>query len=110
MSQVLDMCASPGSKTFQILEMLHNDPETPPSGMVIANDLDYVRCNLLTHQIKRMCSPNIMITSHDGSRFPNRKISDDKVLQHAHLVMKNEWNPDEEEHLLIAVCILKLLL
>lgn len=73
------MCASPGSKTFQILEMLHSDPDEPPTGLVIANDLDHVRCNLLTHQIKRMCSPNVMVTSHDASRFPNRRRKDSEV-------------------------------
>lgn len=29
--QVLDMCAAPGSKTFQLLEALHAGPE-PPTG------------------------------------------------------------------------------
>ncbi|GMH39645.1 hypothetical protein BSKO_07543 [Bryopsis sp. KO-2023] len=78
---VLDMCASPGSKTFQILEMLHMDPQVPPTGLVVANDLDYQRCNLLTHQIKRMCSPNIMVTSHDATQFPTRKrFEDENVL------------------------------
>lgn len=108
--QVLDMCASPGSKTFQILEMLHIDPETPPSGLVIANDLDYVRCNLLTHQIKRMCSPNIMVTSHDGSRYPNRRNADNQVYQHAIVRLENCWNPGQKAQLLIAIHTLKLLL
>ena len=52
--QVLDMCAAPGSKTFQILELLHSGPE-PATGMVVANDADVKRCNLLAHQTKRMC-------------------------------------------------------
>lgn len=75
--QVLDMCAAPGSKTFQLLESLHSassgavakrqesaDPSTgpappldqlSPSGYVIANDADFARCSLLTHQLKRVC-------------------------------------------------------
>jgi 16S rRNA methyltransferase RsmB/F len=48
--QVLDMCAAPGSKTFQLLEALHAASATPP-GLVIANDADAQRCNLLTHQV-----------------------------------------------------------
>lgn len=50
-SQVLDMCAAPGSKTFQLLEALHASSATPP-GLVIANDADAQRCNLLTHQVQ----------------------------------------------------------
>ena len=48
------MCAAPGSKTFQILELLHSGPE-PATGLVVANDADIKRCNLLCHQTKRMC-------------------------------------------------------
>ena len=51
--KVLDMCAAPGSKTGQIIEMLHSSGEAYPSGMVIANDSDNKRCYTLTHQIKR---------------------------------------------------------
>lgn len=67
--KVLDMCAAPGSKTVQLLEMLHRGPE-PATGYVIANDADFKRCNLLTHQTKRLCSPSIVITNHDGQAFP----------------------------------------
>jgi len=48
--QVLDMCAAPGSKTFQLLEALHATSPTP-AGLVVANDADAQRCNLLTHQV-----------------------------------------------------------
>jgi 16S rRNA C967 or C1407 C5-methylase (RsmB/RsmF family) len=37
---------------------------------VVANDADGQRCNLLTHQTKRMCSPCLMITNHSGEMFP----------------------------------------
>ncbi|GLT56738.1 hypothetical protein SLA2020_297580 [Shorea laevis] len=58
---VLDMCAAPGSKTFQLLEIMHQSakPGLLPGGMVIANDLDIQRCNLLIHQTKRMCTANL---------------------------------------------------
>ncbi len=29
--------------------------ELSPPGFVVANDVDFVRCNLLTHQLKRVC-------------------------------------------------------
>lgn len=68
-SRILDMCAAPGSKTFQLLEMIHAG-EGVPTGYVVANDSDAKRCNLLTHQTKRMCSPSLLITNHMGQRFP----------------------------------------
>ncbi|KAL4422857.1 hypothetical protein ABPG75_009054 [Micractinium tetrahymenae] len=67
--RVLDMCAAPGSKTFQLLEMLHAGP-APATGLVVANDADVMRCNLLTHQTKRMCSPNLVVTNHEAQNFP----------------------------------------
>ena len=44
---VLDMCASPGSKTVQILEMLHKEKNA--TGFVVANEKDTKRSCLLTH-------------------------------------------------------------
>ncbi|XP_016126399.1 tRNA (cytosine(34)-C(5))-methyltransferase [Sinocyclocheilus grahami] len=38
--KILDMCAAPGSKTAQLIEMLHSDMDVPfPEGFVIANDI-----------------------------------------------------------------------
>ena len=77
--RVLDMCAAPGSKTVQLLEMLHSDQTQLPTGYVMANDVDFQRCNMMTHQVKRMVSPNILITSSDASLFPNgAKVTSDK--------------------------------
>eukprot|EP00252_Welwitschia_mirabilis_P004446 TRINITY_DN14791_c0_g1_i1.p1 TRINITY_DN14791_c0_g1~~TRINITY_DN14791_c0_g1_i1.p1 ORF type:complete len:927 (+),score=216.89 TRINITY_DN14791_c0_g1_i1:226-3006(+) len=70
---ILDMCAAPGSKTFQLLEMIHKPEkfEFLPAGMVIANDVDVQRCNLLIHQTKRMCSANLIVTNHEAQHFPS---------------------------------------
>lgn len=67
--RVLDVCAAPGSKTFQLLEAIHAAPGEP-TGLVVANDADAKRCNLLTHQVKRMCSPALIVTHHEGQCFP----------------------------------------
>ncbi|KAL8151918.1 hypothetical protein V2J09_021726, partial [Rumex salicifolius] len=69
---VLDMCAAPGSKTFQLLEIIHksSEPGELPSGMVVANDVDVQRSNLLIHQTKRMCTANLMVTNHEAQNFP----------------------------------------
>ena len=82
--KVLDMCAAPGSKTFQVLEALHSEIENydasfgekgeifkkMPTGFVVANDADLKRCNLLTHQTKRANSPCLLVTNHEGQNFP----------------------------------------
>ncbi|KAK5843400.1 hypothetical protein PVK06_005856 [Gossypium arboreum] len=69
---VLDVCAAPGSKTFQLLEIIYHSAKGRflPDGMVLANDLDVQRCNLLIHQTKRMCTANLIVTNHEGQHFP----------------------------------------
>lgn len=59
---VLDMCAAPGSKTCQLLEMLHAKELSTgklPSGFVIANDLDIKRSSMLVHQVIETQTPLI---------------------------------------------------
>ena len=52
---VFDMCAAPGSKTAQMVEIIMNDHlqksnnSTPPKGFIVANDADHKRAYLLTH-------------------------------------------------------------
>ncbi|XP_037651965.1 RNA cytosine C(5)-methyltransferase NSUN2 [Sebastes umbrosus] len=75
--KILDMCAAPGSKTAQLIEMLHSDMDVPfPEGFVIANDVDNKRCYLLVHQAKRLNSPCIMVVNHDASCIPTLKIDE----------------------------------
>ena len=96
---VLDMCAAPGSKSAQIIEMLHDGEEERSrkvaenlangldrpegqdyeddgrsTGLLIANDVDYKRAHMLVHQVKRLASPNIIVTNHDATIFPSIKI------------------------------------
>lgn len=42
---VLDMCAAPGSKTTQLIDILHQSAEQGklPTGFVMANDTDVER-------------------------------------------------------------------
>lgn len=75
---VFDMCAAPGSKTAQILEMIMNDHmhtqgksnQNLPSGFVVANDADHKRAYLLTHQINRFNTSNCMVTNHNAQEYP----------------------------------------
>ncbi|KAL2080073.1 hypothetical protein ACEWY4_023866 [Coilia grayii] len=76
--KILDMCAAPGSKTSQLIEMLHSDMDVSfPEGFVIANDSDNKRCYLLVHQAKRLNSPCIMVVNHDASCMPRLQVEQD---------------------------------
>jgi 16S rRNA C967 or C1407 C5-methylase (RsmB/RsmF family) len=73
---VFDMCAAPGSKTSQCIELimadhLKNNLSTAPiKGIVIANDADHKRAFLLTHQINRFNTANVVVTNHNAQEFP----------------------------------------
>ena len=108
---VLDLCAAPGSKAAQLIEMVHageearvrarqsrmadelreagataepvagredevsaQDEETADdgrsTGLLIANDADYRRSHMLIHQMKRLNSPNLIVTNHDATMYP----------------------------------------
>src|SRR3989344_4603744 len=53
---VLDMCASPGSKTTQIAQMMNN------KGIIVANDLSGARLSHLGLNVQRCCVTNILIS------------------------------------------------
>ena len=113
---VLDMCAAPGSKAAQLIEMIHSAEEAGmqsvldelaecegqarkpnpngeirgavgeakktglhrddgrATGLLIANDSDYKRAHMLIHQMKRLNSPNLIVTNHDATMFPSIKL------------------------------------
>lgn len=79
-SVVLDMCAAPGSKTSQMVEYLHADVEAP-TGLVVANDSDFKRAYMLTHQVKRLNSPNFVVTNHDATFLANFYNDENKTVQ-----------------------------
>ena len=112
---VLDLCAAPGSKAAQLIEMVHGGEEARirnvvrkiqreggrevspdghltkeqiieeekngdwsddgrTTGLLIANDVDYKRAHMLIHQMKRLNSPNLIVTNHDATMFPSIKL------------------------------------
>ncbi|OJJ50043.1 hypothetical protein ASPZODRAFT_157038 [Penicilliopsis zonata CBS 506.65] len=99
---VLDMCAAPGSKSAQLMEMIHAGEEEAmqqvadtvksgtagpeplgpeglnddgrTTGLLIANDSDYKRAHMLIHQMKRLNSPNLIVTNHDATMYPSIKL------------------------------------
>ena len=133
---VLDLCAAPGSKAAQLIELIHSgeearvrrfvrglasdqgrevspdgvavdiemkhaqsqDGQNPhdskligsaddgrATGLLIANDVDYKRAQMLVHQMKRLNSPNLIVTNHDASLFPSIKIATEEGKPYRYL-------------------------
>ena len=61
---ILDICASPGSKTTQICEHIGD------SGAVIANEVISGRVNTLVTNVQRHGSRSAVVVQHDGRHFP----------------------------------------
>lgn len=73
---ILDLCAAPGSKTSQILELMHwehieDASKGPPSGVIVANELQWRRANMLAHQVQRLGSPCASVVNIDAQFFPD---------------------------------------
>jgi len=69
---VLDMAASPGSKTTQMAAQMQN------SGLIIANDAKYQRLQSLYSNLQRCGVNNTIITLNNFDRINNLKF--DKIL------------------------------
>jgi tRNA (cytosine34-C5)-methyltransferase len=77
--RVLDLCASPGSKTTQALELLFRADATSdsrraePSGCVVANDISPRRCYFLVRRCAALgaATEALMVTNHHAQWFPN---------------------------------------
>jgi 16S rRNA C967 or C1407 C5-methylase (RsmB/RsmF family) len=72
--KVLDMCAAPGSKTAQLIELMGG------SGMVVANDVDTNRAFMLIHQLHRSNTSSMVVVNHAAQCFPRIDFQFDKVL------------------------------
>ncbi|KAI9022539.1 S-adenosyl-L-methionine-dependent methyltransferase [Hyaloraphidium curvatum] len=72
---VLDMCAAPGSKTAQIAEALEGE-SSASRGILIANDADYKRAQIMVRQVKRVNTPCLLVTNHEGQLFPSIQVQD----------------------------------
>ncbi|MFA5953108.1 MAG: RsmB/NOP family class I SAM-dependent RNA methyltransferase [Candidatus Pacearchaeota archaeon] len=75
---ILDLCASPGSKTTQIASEMNN------TGLIIANEPKPPRINILSTNLERCGVSNTIITREDGIRLceklKQQKIFFDKIL------------------------------
>ena len=80
---VLDMCAAPGSKSIQLLELMEADARR--GGVLVANDASLPRAISLTHRLAsvNVASPLGIVTSLDGRWWPDRLLNGfrfDRVL------------------------------
>ena len=75
---VLDLCASPGSKTTQMASMMEN------SGLIIANEVKFGRVKILASNLERCGVMNAIMTRKDGialcKRFKEKNFLFDKIL------------------------------
>jgi 16S rRNA C967 or C1407 C5-methylase (RsmB/RsmF family) len=62
--RVLDLCASPGSKATQLCEAVSD------SGVVMANESNPGRANLLVSNAQRAGVISMVVTQHDGRHLP----------------------------------------
>lgn len=76
--RVLDLCASPGSKTTQIAARMKN------SGLLIANEVKFGRMKILAANTERCGVMNMIMTRRDGialcKRFKQENFFFDKIL------------------------------
>lgn len=75
---VLDLCASPGSKTTQIASEINN------TGLIIANEKSLGRIKILSSNLERCGVTNTIITRADGiklcEKLKQQKMFFDKIL------------------------------
>ena len=75
---VLDLCASPGSKTTQMAAMMNNE------GTIIANDIKLDRIKILSANLERCGVMNVVATRNDGvglcKRLAEKGYKFDKIL------------------------------
>lgn len=68
---VLELCAAPGSKTLQLLDMLHAHSEglASPQGLLVANDAKPSRLQRLVGRARRVPAGPLLVTCLDGGRY-----------------------------------------
>jgi 16S rRNA C967 or C1407 C5-methylase (RsmB/RsmF family) len=70
---VLDMCASPGNKSLQVIELMSEKARLKgilARGVLIANELNPERAQKLVHLLQTQPSPNVIVTESAAQNFP----------------------------------------
>lgn len=66
--QVLDLCASPGGKTAEILFSL----DKKAGGFLISNEIDYSRAKVLSSNVERLGIDNVAVVCSNSENLVNR--------------------------------------
>jgi multisite-specific tRNA:(cytosine-C5)-methyltransferase len=72
-SIILDMCAAPGNKSVQILELMQErgrEKGIIPTGVLISNELDHRRGEKLVHLLQSQPTVNVISTLCPAQEFP----------------------------------------
>lgn len=70
--KVLETCASPGSKTKNLLEIIK-------SGLLVSNDKTSPRVNILISESIKKSTPNFVVTQFDAMNFPTFSCKFDRI-------------------------------
>lgn len=85
--RVLDMCAAPGSKTSQALDMMlakRSQGKQSQAGAVVANELDGRRARILIHRLLPFSgnsdAAKVMVIRHKAQTIPSMKEEFDRII------------------------------
>jgi NOL1/NOP2/sun family putative RNA methylase len=71
---ILDMAASPGSKTGQIAGLIKDD------GLIMANDVRIDRTSILKYNMQRIGAKSVIVTRRDANSYAKNENAFDRVL------------------------------
>jgi len=75
--RVLDLCAAPGSKSKQLLELMLDGHGDVRGGVLVSNDSDAKRhVNVTSGRLKKLHTPGVALTVCDGKKLPDLREAD----------------------------------
>lgn len=102
----LDACAAPGGKTTAALDGL------PPGSLVVANEYDYARAEILKENVAKWGNPNTVVSRGDTAQFRDLEDTFDVIavdapcsgegMMRKDLTAREQWTPS-----LVAECAIR---
>ena len=94
--RVADLCASPGSKTTQLLDLMTGNGGYP-KGLVIANELDRPRLSVLRRRLEGKYVHVAVTSGLDAAHFPSTGRPFDRVLLDAQCSGEGHMQKDRRQ-------------